>query len=90
LAIDKLTNKRVAVLENIKAELIKFWKMLFLDTPLQFEHKMSTTEKIPDLWEEEIICSGHKKADPLESRHYRDITLLYTANEVFTKVLCNK
>lgn len=87
MAIDRLTNKRVAVLETTKAELMKFWKTLFLDTPLQFEHKLSTTEKIPEMWEEGIIRSGYKKGDPVESRHYRDITLLYTAYEVFSNVM---
>jgi len=76
--------------KNIKTEFIKFWKTLFLGALLQLEHKLSTTEKIPEMWEDGIICSGHQKGDPSDCRHYRNITLLYTACEVFSNVLVNK
>lgn len=90
LTTNKLIYKRVAVLDNIKAELFKFWKLLFLDALLQFETRIFDSRKIPEMWEGGIICSGHKKGDPVESRHYRDITLLYTAHDVSSSVLPDK
>lgn len=39
ITTNKLINKRMSVLDNILAEFIKFWKTLFLDALLQFEHK---------------------------------------------------
>lgn len=80
----------MAVLDNTQVEFIKFWKLLFLDALLQFETQICDNRKIPEMWEEGIICSGHRKADPLESGHYRDITLLYTAHGVSSSVLSIK
>ena len=51
----------MAVLDNIQEEFIVFWKLLFLDALLQFETQIFDNRKLPEMWEEGIICSGHEK-----------------------------
>jgi hypothetical protein len=44
-------------------------------------------EVIPEQWEEGLIYTIYKKGDKLQSKNYRDITLLNMGYKVFSNIL---
>jgi sorting nexin-29 len=49
--------------------------------------KVWKQEKLPEEWEESLICTVYKKGDPLDCQKYCGITLLNTAYKVFSNIL---
>jgi sorting nexin-29 len=49
--------------------------------------KVWKQEKLPEEWEEDLICPAYKKGNTLDCQNYRGITLLNTAYKVFSNVL---
>jgi hypothetical protein len=70
-AINKLKNNKAPGSDKIITELIMSSKPVLIKILHKIIQKMWETETIPQEWEEGIICSMHKKGDPLECQNYK-------------------
>ncbi|GBN30233.1 hypothetical protein AVEN_51638-1 [Araneus ventricosus] len=87
LAIKKIKTTRSAGPDNIPSELLKVDEPVLVDALHKILVKIWESEKLPTEWEVGSICPIFKKADQLECRNYRGITLLNTAYKIFSNLL---
>jgi sorting nexin-29 len=86
-AIEKLKNNRVPGRDGLNAELTKVDDNKLTHRICKVIEKVWRTEKIPQQWEEGLICPILKKDDCLVCENYHGITLLNTAYKMFSNIL---
>jgi hypothetical protein len=65
-AIKRINNNRAPGPDNINGDLIKIDEPELIEKIHKVMSKVWKEEKLPEEWEEGVICPAYKKGDPLD------------------------
>ena len=89
-AIQRLKNNKSAGSDGIPAELFKAAGDTFIDCFHQLITQIWIEEKMPEDWNESVICPIFKKGDKHLCSNYRGISLLNIAYKILSSIMTEK
>jgi hypothetical protein len=89
-ALKHAKNRKSPRLDNLPMELFKFGGNYLKEHTVELFNNIVDKSQMPQEWETGIVINIHKKGSKSKCENYRGITLLPTANKLFTNIIKNK